>query len=163
MGASGGIGTNAIQIAKYLNFEKIYGVCSSRNKEFVESLGANEVLCYDKENYIENCKEKFDLIFDNVSSPESGLQYEKYKILLKPDIGEYIVINATFKPKIMGALQLLIGKKIKIEPKRFHLNFGSQDSKYLEIAAKMIEEEKLKIFTEKYNFEKKVLFQLMKK
>ena len=46
----------SIQIAKYLNFEKVYGVCSSRNKSLVESFGVDGVLCYDKENYINECK-----------------------------------------------------------------------------------------------------------
>ena len=155
VGCSGGIGIFAIQISKYLNFEKIVGVCSSRNKNLVESYGVDEVLCYDKENYINDCKEKFDLIFDNVSSPESGLQYEKYKVLLKHYVGEYIVINGTFKQKILGALQLLIGKKFKIEPDHFHFNFGSQDSKFLEIGSKMINEKKLRVLYEPHNFDKK--------
>ena len=88
VGASGGVGVLAVQIAKYLNFEKVYGVCSSKNKELVKSLGADEVLCYDKENYLNECKEQFDLIFDNTYSPETLIKYEKYKKLLKPDIGE---------------------------------------------------------------------------
>ena len=155
MGCSGGIGIFAIQISKYLNFEKIVGVCSSRNKNLVVSYGVDEVLCYDKENYINDFKEKFDLIFDNVSSPESGLQYEKYKVLLKPEVGEYIVINGTFKQKILGFLQLLIGKRFKIEPDHFHLNFGSQDSRFLEIGSKMIIEKKLRVLYEPHHFDKK--------
>ena len=154
VGSSGGVGILAIQIAKYLQFEKVYGVCSSKNKSFVESFGIDGVLTYDKENYLSECKDKFDLIFDNASSPIS-LQYEKYKGLLKPNSGEYVVVNGTLKQKILGALQLLIGKKFKIEPNNFHFNFGSQDSKYLEIAVKMIEEKKLKLVFEPHNFEKK--------
>ena len=52
-------------------------------------------------------------------------------------------------------MQLLIGKRFKIEPEHFHFNFGSQDSKYLEIAVKMIVEKKLKLLFEIYNFNKK--------
>lgn len=155
VGCSGGIGIFAVQISKYLNFEKVIGICSSRNKNLVGSYGVDEVLCYDLENDINDCKEKFDLIFDNVSSPESGLQYDKYKSLLKPDVGEYIVINGTFKQKILGALQLLIGKRFKIEPDHFHFNFGSQDSKYLEIGSKMIEGKNLRVLYEPHNFDKK--------
>ena len=81
---------------------------------YYNQLLKKKVLCYDKENYINDYKEKLNLIFENVSSPESGLPYEKYKVLLKHDVGEYIVINGTFKQKILGALQLLIGKKIKL-------------------------------------------------
>lgn len=158
IGASGGVGVLAVQIAKSLNFEKVYGICSSKNKELVKLLGADEVLCYDKENYLNECKEKFDLIFDNTYSPETLIKYEKYKKLLKPDIGEYIVINGSSIQKLYGVLQILIGKKIKIEPSHFHLNFGSQDSSYLEIAVKMLEERKLKTIYEKYDFDKKDIF-----
>ena len=154
IGSSGGVGILAIQIAKYLQFEKVYGVCSSKNKSLVESYGIDGVLTYDKENYISECKERFDLIFDNASSPTS-LQYDKYKTLLKENVGEYIVVNGTLKQKIFGVLQLLIGKRFKIEPEHFHFNFGSQDSKYLEIAVKMIEEKKLKLLFEPHDFNKK--------
>lgn len=75
VGASGGVGILSIQIAKYLGFKKVYGVCSSRNKELVLSFGVDEVLCYAQENYIDNCKEKFDLIFDNAHSAESHQFY----------------------------------------------------------------------------------------
>ena len=154
VGSSGGVGILAIQIAKYLQFEKVYGVCSSKNKSLVESYGIDGVLTYDKENYISECKERFDLIFDNASSPTS-LQYDKYKTLLKENVGEYIVVNGTLKQKIFGVLQLLIGKRFKIEPEHFHFNFGSQDSKYLEIAVKMIKEKKLKLLFEPHDFNNK--------
>ena len=154
VGCSGGVGILAIQIAKYLQFEKVYGVCSSKNKNLVESYGIDGVLTYDKENYITECKEKFDLIFDNASSP-SSLKYGKYKILLKENIGEYVVVNGTFKQKIFGALQLLIGQRFKIEPKHFHFNFGSQDFNYLELAVKIIKEKKLKLLFEPHDFDKK--------
>lgn len=81
VGASGGVSIFAIQIAKYLGFKTIYGVCSSKNKELVQNFGIDEVLCYDKENYINDCSVTFDLIFDNAYSPEL-LQYENIKYFL---------------------------------------------------------------------------------
>ena len=155
IGCSGGVGIFAIQIAKYLGFKNVYGICSSKNKEFVKSFGIDEVLCYDKENYIKDCNEKFDLIFDNVHSAES-MQYEKYKILLKTNIGKYVVVNGTMKERIFGALQVLFQNKINIfEPKNFHYHFGSLDNKYLEIAANMFAKKKLKVYYQKFIFDKK--------
>lgn len=61
-GASGGVGHFAIQLAKSKG-ANVTGVCSSRNKDFVLSLGADEVICYDKQD-IHSLKTKFDLVID---------------------------------------------------------------------------------------------------
>lgn len=65
-GASGGVGTFAVQIAKSMGAE-VYGVCSTRNVEMVRSIGADYVFDYKKENYTES-DEKFDLIVDMVGN-----------------------------------------------------------------------------------------------
>ena len=65
-GASGGVGTFAVQIAKSLGAE-VYGVCSTRNVEMVRSIGADHVFDYKKENYTESDNE-FDLIVDMVGN-----------------------------------------------------------------------------------------------
>lgn len=63
-GASGSIGTAAIQLAKAFGAE-VTAVCSGRNKQLVTDLGADKVLDYSK-NELENSSELFDVIFDTV-------------------------------------------------------------------------------------------------
>lgn len=63
-GASGGVGTMAVQIAKALGAE-VTGVCSSGNVELVRSLGANHVIDYTTSDYTQR-DERYDVIVDNV-------------------------------------------------------------------------------------------------
>ncbi len=72
-GASGSIGTAAIQLAKQLGAE-VTGVCSTKNKALVRDLGADNVLDYTK-NELQKSSETFDVIFDTVGK----LSYSKTK------------------------------------------------------------------------------------
>lgn len=65
-GASGGVGTYAVQIAKALGAE-VHGVCSTRNVEMVLELGADRVFDYKNENYTET-NNQYDLIVDMVGN-----------------------------------------------------------------------------------------------
>ena len=65
-GASGGVGTYAVQVAKVLGAE-VTGVCSGRNAELVRSIGADHVIDYTKEDFTSGGP-RFDLILDNVGN-----------------------------------------------------------------------------------------------
>jgi NADPH:quinone reductase-like Zn-dependent oxidoreductase len=85
-GASGGVGTFAVQIAKSFGAD-VTGVCSTRNVDLVRSLGADHVIDYTKEDFAKGT-ERYDVILDNV--PNHSLSECRH--VLNPK-GKYVMIG----------------------------------------------------------------------
>jgi len=85
-GASGGVGTFAVQIAKSYGAE-VTGVCSTRNLDLVRSLGADHVIDYTKEDFAKS-EQRYDVILDNV--PNHSLS--ECRRILTPK-GKYVMIG----------------------------------------------------------------------
>jgi NADPH:quinone reductase-like Zn-dependent oxidoreductase len=99
-GASGGVGTFAVQIAKSFGAE-VTGVCSTRNVDILQSLGADHVIDYSKEKFTDN-NQRYDLILGvNGHQPLSD-----YKRALKPN-GIFIHVGGSeaqmFQAMTLGA------------------------------------------------------------
>ena len=105
-GASGSLGTSAVQLAKYFGAEVI-GVCSTSNINLVKQLGADKVIDYTKEDFTKN-SETYDVIFDTVGKNSIS----KGVTSLKKN-GVYLHSVATpFVNILMKWFSIISGKKL---------------------------------------------------
>ena len=136
-GASGGIGSMAIQLAKHFGAE-VTGVCSTPRLEFVKSLGADKVIDYTKEDFTQN-GETYDLIFDILGRSS----FSKLKRSLKPN-GIYLL--ASFKTK---ALLQMLWTSITGSKQKVICAFANETPESLVFVRRLVEEGKVKAIVDK--------------
>ncbi|MFW9904319.1 MAG: NAD(P)-dependent alcohol dehydrogenase [Candidatus Thorarchaeota archaeon] len=135
-GASGGIGSASVQVAKNLGAE-VTGVCGTPRLEFVKSLGADKVIDYTQEDFTQN-GETYDLIFDILGKSS----FRKCKNSLNQN-GCYLL--ASFK---MGDFfQMLITKLIG--SKKVICTFSSESGNDLSEMKELVEVGKFKVIIDK--------------
>lgn len=104
-GASGGVGTYAVQLARYFGAE-VTGVCSGANVELVKALGADKIIDYTREDYTRS-DETYDLIFDTVVGKTS---FSDCKHLLTQN-GRYLAVAGGPKEMVQMMWTSMIGGK----------------------------------------------------
>ena len=135
-GASGSVGTNAVQVAKYFGAE-VTGVCSTTNLELVKSLGADKVIDYTKEDFTKS-GQTYDIIFDTVGKSS----FSRCKSSLKQR-GIYL----TTVPGLAFLLQMVWTSKIGSKKARMAfaaLRPSSEMTKDLIFLKELIEAGKIK-------------------
>jgi NADPH:quinone reductase-like Zn-dependent oxidoreductase len=102
IGASGGVGTFAVQIAKAFG-AVVTGVCSTPNVDMVRSIGADQVIDYTRQD-ITRTGQRYDLIIDNVG----GRSLRALRRVLTPS-GTLVFVGAPRGKWILGTIALLLG------------------------------------------------------
>lgn len=142
-GASGGVGSFAIQIAKALGAD-VTAVCSTNNVEHARRLGADHVIDYTKEDFTRNGK-KYDLLL-NVNG---GRSWSDYKRVLKPD-ATFVLIGGP-KTELIGPVSLLVKMKVSMlgASQKFVFFTAQFNRADMQTLKELVESGKVKPFVEK--------------
>lgn len=142
-GASGGVGSFAVQIAKAFGAE-VTAVCSPQNVEHARRLGADHVIDYTKEDFTRN-GQTYDLLL-NVNG---GRSWSDYKRALKPN-ATFVLIGAPKMP-LVGPLGLLIKMKVAMlgASQKFVFFIAQFNRADMQTLKELLESGKVKPFVEK--------------
>src|SRR6266508_6972825 len=140
-GASGGVGTFAVQIAKSMGAD-VTGVCSTRNLDMVRSLGADHVIDYTKEDFTKG-DQRYDVILDNVANHSLS----ECRRLLTPN-GIYVMIGGggVNEQGLVGALGKALNAAVfsKFVSQKMGMMMADPSTKDLTLLADMMQSGKIK-------------------
>jgi len=140
-GASGGVGTFAVQIAKSFGAD-VTGVCSTRNVDLVRSLGADRVIDYTKEDFTKG-EQKYDVILDNVANHSLS----EFRHVLTPN-GKYVMIGGggANEQGVFGVMLRPLKAMVlsKFVDQQMGMMMADSNQKDLSLLAEMVESGKMK-------------------
>ena len=121
-GAAGGVGTFAVQIAKSFGAD-VTGVCSTRNLDMIQSIGADRVIDYSKEDFTKG-GQRYDIVFDCISNHSVS----DYRRVLNPQ-GRYVGVGGAVSRWFIGILappvkllvvSMLVSQKLTVHLAKFN-------------------------------------------
>jgi NADPH:quinone reductase-like Zn-dependent oxidoreductase len=138
-GASGGVGTFAVQIAKAFGAD-VTGVCSTRNVELARSLGADRVIDYTREDFTRSGG-RYDLLLDIAGSRS----WSECKRVLEPHAIQ-VIVGAQKGNRVIGPLGHIVGLRLASVPSSqkcvfFVTKFNKPD---MELLRELLADEKMK-------------------
>ena len=152
IGASGGVGTFAVQIAKAKcpAGSTVTAICSESSSSFVQDLGVDQIVTYNTPNFMQSLTAKsFDVVIDAVSSTEDYNYVPEGMKLLKDEVGEYVAANTANPLEFvwMGVKKLF---PFNLFTSHYHLMFLQAKTEDFEAIGELVRAGQVQIVVQEY-------------